>query len=205
MEKLVKYTNTEHALKINELVDKVNAIEESGGKIQVVKVNDTPLEIKPEDKSVNIDLSTYAEDKDIFVYVGDSKNVPQNKMRENMIIIDPEERVAGQMIEVDAALSPTSINPIQNKAVKAEVDKINANIEKNKTAIEELKVNGGKIQSVKVNNEVLEVAPDKSVNIDLTGYAKNSNIYFYVGKNPVISELTENTIVIDPDTDIILK
>ena len=329
MEKLVKYTNTEYALKTNELVDKINQLEENGGKIQVVKINGAPLEIDQKDKSVNIDLSPYAEDKDIFLYVGDSNSIPQEKMKENMIIIDPNERIVGQEIEVDATLSSSSINPIQNKAVKAEVDKINANIEKNKTAIEELKVNGGKIQSVKVNNKALEIALDKSVNIDLTGYsekthshkyseisgtpaslpanggnsstvnghtvesnvpanakftdtiyshpvnhpasmitglsnvaktgsyndlinkptalssftndtnfitsssnitgnaatatladkatkdakgnvidatyAKNRNIYFYVGKNPIISELNENTIVIDPDTDIVLK
>ena len=172
MEKLNKYTNTEHVLKTNELVEKVNALEKSGGKIQVVKVNDTPLEIKPEDKSVNIDLSTYAEDKDIFLYVGDSNSIPQEKLKENMIIVDPEERVVGQGIEVDAALSSTSINPIQNKAVKTEIDKINTNIE-------ELKINGGKIQSVKVNNKTLEVAQDKSVNIDLSGYAPKTHKHNY--------------------------
>ena len=329
MEKLTKYTNTAHILKTNELVDKVNLIESEGGKIQKIKVNNQDLPISPSDKSVNIDLEQYAEDKDIFLYVGDSNSIPQEKMKENMIIIDPNERIVGQEIEVDAALSSSSVNPIQNKAVKAEVDKINANIEKNKTAIEELKVNGGKIQSVKVNNKTLEIALDKSVNIDLTGYsekthshkyseisgtpaslpanggnsstvnghtvesnvpanakftdtiyshpvnhpasmitglanvaksgsytdltnkptalssftndtdfitsssnitgnaatatladkatkdskgnvidstyAKNRNIYFYVGKNPIVSELNENTIVIDPDTDIVLK
>lgn len=92
MEELTKYTNTAHVLKTNELVDKVNLLESEGDKIQKIKVNNQDLPISSSDKSVNIDLTSYADKDDIYLYVG--KNTPL-ELREGLIIIDPDEANQG--------------------------------------------------------------------------------------------------------------
>lgn len=127
MEKLTKYTNIAHILKTNELVDKVNLIESEGGKIQKIKVNNKVLEVAP-DKSVNIDLTGYAEDKDIFLYVGDSTQVPEDKMKENMVIIDPNEISSGSNIAIDSELSTESENSVQNKVITTKINQITSDI-----------------------------------------------------------------------------
>ena len=71
--------------------------------------------------------------------------------------------------DVDAELSETSENPVQNRVITAEINSIKETYA-TKDFVEE---NGGKIDSISVNNVPQQII-NKNVNIDLSGYATTS-------------------------------
>lgn len=96
-----------------------------------------------------------------------------------------------QIVTVDEALSTTSTNPVQNKAVKTAIDgkqaaltdtqmkAVNSGITAEKvTQYDGMVSTGGQpnvIETVKVNNTALPVT-GKAVNIDLSGYATTTQV-----------------------------
>ncbi len=71
--------------------------------------------------------------------------------------------------DVDAELSETSENPVQNRVITGEINSIKETYA-TKDFVEE---NGGKIDSISVNNVPQQIV-DKNVNIDLSDYATTS-------------------------------
>lgn len=282
MEKLNKYTNTAHIAKTNEIVEEVNKLQKNGGKINTVKVNNSPLPITPEDKSVNIDLSGYSP-------LYHSHRADQVVGLEEKFATTSHNHAMSQITGLDAALAGKS--PTGHKHSVQDITGLDSNLANHSHTMTQITgltdtladkapaVHSHKITDVtELNNELNKKSPlyhshraDEVVGLeekfasishnhsvsqitglanvaqtgnysdlknaptslsafindtkfitkdsDITGnaftafranqdsvgnvikdtYAKKENIYLYVGKNPIVSELNENTLVIDPD------
>ena len=282
MEKLNKYTNMAHIAKTNEIVEEVNKLQKDGGKINTVKVNNSPLPIAPEDKSVNIDLSEYSP-------LYHSHRADQVVGLEEKFAPKTHSHAMSQITGLDTALAGKS--PTEHKHSAQDIIGLDSNLANHSHTMTQITgltgtladkapaVHSHKIADVtELNNELNKKSPlyhshraDEVVGLeekfasishnhsvsqitglanvaktgnysdlknaptslsafindtkfitkdsDITGnavsafkatqdsvgnvikdtYAKKENIYLYVGKNPIVSELNENTIVIDPD------
>lgn len=115
-----------------------------------------------------------------------------------------------QIVTVDEALSTTSTNPVQNKAVKTAIDgkqaaltdtqmkAVNSGITAEKvTQYDGMVSTGGQpnvIETVKVNNTALPVT-GKAVNIDLSGYATTTQVNAKLDTNTASSTYATKTEV----------
>ena len=224
MEKLSKYTNTAHIAKTNEIVEEVNKLQKDGGKINTVKVNNSPLPITPEDKSVNIDLSGYSP-------LYHSHRADQVVGLEEKFATKTHSHITADIQDLDTALAGKA--PIKHSHEIADINRLNDELSKKAAASHShaaTEVTGLANVAKTGNYSDLKNAPTSlssftndtnyiTKNSNITGnaatatkatqdslgntikdtYAKKENIYLYVGKNPIVSELNENTLVIDPD------
>ena len=180
MEKLNKYTNTAHIAKTNEIVEEINQLKSGGGKINSIKVNNNPLPISPEDKSVNIDLSGYSSLRHSHradEVVGLEEKFASISHNHSVSQITGLANVAKTGSYSDLKNAPTSLSAFVNDT---------------KFITKDSDITGNAASAFKATQ-------DSVGNIIKDTYAKKDNIYLYVGKSPVVSELNENTIVIDPD------
>ena len=263
MEKLSKYTNTAHIAKTNEIVEEVNKLQKDGGKINTVKVNNSPLPITPEDKSVNIDLSGYsplyhshradqvvgleekfatkthshitADIQDLDTALAEKAPVGHKHSVQDITGLDSNlanhSHTMTQVKGLDTALAGKA--PIKHSHEIADINRLNDELSKKAAASHShaaTEVTGLANVAKTGNYSDLKNAPTSlssftndtnyiTKNSNITGnaatatkatqdslgntikdtYAKKENIYLYVGKNPIVSELNENTLVIDPD------
>ena len=263
MEKLNKYTNTAHIAKTNEIVEEVNKLQNAGGKINTVKVNNSPLPIAPEDKSVNIDLSGYsplyhshradqvvgleekfapkthshitADIQDLDTALAEKAPVGHKHSVQDITGLDSNlanhSHTMTQVKGLDTALAGKA--PIKHSHEIADINRLNDELSKKAAASHShaaTEVTGLANVAKTGNYSDLKNAPTSlssftndtnyiTKNSNITGnaatatkatqdslgntikdtYAKKENIYLYVGKNPIVSELNENTLVIDPD------
>ena len=263
MEKLNKYTNTAHIAKTNEIVEEVNKLQNAGGKINTVKVNNSPLPIAPEDKSVNIDLSGYsplyhshradqvvdleekfapkthshitADIQDLDTALAEKAPVGHKHSVQDITGLDSNlanhSHTMTQVKGLDTALAGKA--PIKHSHEIADINRLNDELSKKAAASHShaaTEVTGLANVAKTGNYSDLKNAPTSlssftndtnyiTKNSNITGnaatatkatqdslgntikdtYAKKENIYLYVGKNPTVSELNENTLVIDPD------